>query len=102
MLSTERRNAVNPHLSGTKAAVDYALTIGPGESSVVRLRLSATDLQGQKAFDNFEETFSLRKREADEYYATVVPQSLSADAQNVMRQGPGGHVVVKAVLTITS
>ena len=96
-------DAVNPHLSGTKAAVDYALTIGPGESSVVRLRLSATDLQGQKAFDNFEETFSLRKREADEYYATVVPQSLSADAQNVMRQGLAGmlwskqfyHYVVK-------
>ncbi|HYR44806.1 MAG TPA: glucosidase, partial [Terriglobia bacterium] len=33
------RDAVNPHASGTKAAANYSLTIGPGESAVVRLRL---------------------------------------------------------------
>ncbi len=43
--------------------------------------------------------------EADEFYATVIPQDLSPDAKNVMRQGFGGmlwskqfyHYVVRAV-----
>ncbi len=45
----------------------------------------------------------LRRREADEFYATVIPPDLSADAHNVMRQGFAGmlwskqfyHYVVK-------
>jgi hypothetical protein len=97
------QDAVNPHHTGTKAAADYALTIASGESSVVRLRLAPGDLHGQNAFDGFENTFALRRREADEFYATVVPQDLSTDAQSVMRQGLAGmlwskqfyHYVIK-------
>ena len=48
-------------------------------------------------------SLSIRKSEADEFYATVIPQDLSSDAQNVMRQGFAGmlwskqfyHYVVK-------
>src|SRR5882757_7040237 len=97
------RDAVNPQHSGTKAAADYSLTIGPGESAVVRLRLMPSDLPGMNAFDDFDKTFALRQREADQFYAAVVPQDLSADAKSVMRQGLGGmlwskqfyHYVVK-------
>ena len=97
------QDAVNPHRTGTKAAADYRLTIGPGESAVVRLRLAPSDLHGKNAFDGFDKTFALRQREADDFYATVVPQDLSPDAQNVMRQGLAGmlwskqfyHYVVK-------
>src|SRR5438093_3939637 len=35
-----RRYAVNPEKTGTKAAVQYAVTVGPGESRTLRLRLS--------------------------------------------------------------
>ena len=35
-----RDGAVNPEKTGTKVAAHYRLTIGPGESRVVRLRLS--------------------------------------------------------------
>jgi hypothetical protein len=97
------QDAINPRHTGTKAAADYRLTIGPGESTVVRLRLSPSDSQGKSAFDNFDNTFALRQREADEFYATVVPKDLSPDAQSVMRQGLAGmlwskqfyHYVVK-------
>jgi len=97
------RDAVNPHDSGTKAAAHYSLTIGPEESAVVRLRLAPGDLPEVNAFDDFDKTFALRQREADQFYAAVIPQDLSADAQNVMRQGLGGmlwskqfyHYVVK-------
>jgi mannosylglycerate hydrolase MGH1-like protein/glycosyl hydrolase family 63 len=95
--------AVNPKHTGTKAAGHYQLMVAAGESIVVRLRLSDSDFKGQNAFAGFDKTFALRQREADEFYATIIPQGLSADAQNVMRQGFAGmlwskqfyHYVVK-------
>src|SRR5208282_5357496 len=76
--------------TGTKAAAHYMLTIGAGETVVVRQRLTDSDFKGQNAFATFDKTFALRQREADEFYATVIPQDLSADVQNVMRQGFAG------------
>jgi mannosylglycerate hydrolase MGH1-like protein/glycosyl hydrolase family 63 len=84
------QDAVNPHRTGTKATVDYLLTIEPGESAVVRLRFAPSDLKGKDAFDGFDKTFALRQREADDFYATVVPQDLSPDARSVMRQSLAG------------
>jgi hypothetical protein len=84
------REAVNPECSGTKASAHYRLTVGAGETVVVRLRLTNLDLKTSNAFDGFDRTFSLRQSEADEFYATLIPQDLSPDAQNVMRQGFGG------------
>jgi hypothetical protein len=97
------KETVNPEHTGTKAAAHYQLMVAAGESIVVRLRLADSDFEGQNAFANFESTFELRRREADEFYATIIPQDLSADAQNVMRQGFAGmlwskqfyHYVVK-------
>ena len=82
--------AVNPDRTGTKAAAHYKLMVGAGETAVVRLRLADSDFAGQNAFVDFETTFTLRQKEADEFYATVIPQDLSADAKNVMRQGFAG------------
>jgi hypothetical protein len=39
---------------------------------------------------NFEETFAARLEEADAFYASVIPLSLSADEANVMRQAIAG------------
>jgi hypothetical protein len=97
------RDAVNPAHTGTKAAAHYPLTVGAGESRVVRLRLCDSDFENESAFADFDETVALRKHEADEFYATVIPHDLSEDAQNVMRQGFAGmmwskqfyHYVVK-------
>jgi mannosylglycerate hydrolase MGH1-like protein/glycosyl hydrolase family 63 len=96
-------DAVNPERIGTKAAAHYVLAIGSGETVSVRLRLTDSDFTGRNAFDHFDETISLRRREADEFYVTVIPQDLSADAQSVMRQGFAGmlwskqfyHYVIK-------
>ncbi len=84
------REAVNPEHSGTKASAHYKLIVGAGETAVVRLRLTNSDLKAKNAFDGFDRTFALRQSEADEFYATVIPQDLTPDAQNVMRQGFGG------------
>jgi len=82
--------AVNPRPAGTKAAAHYKLTLGAGEIAVVRLRLSDSDFEGKSAFADFDYMFAMRQREADEFYATVIPHDLSTDAQNVMRQGFAG------------
>ncbi len=91
--------AVNPANSGTKAAAWYRLRIEPGSSVVVRLRLRSEAGIGS----DFDKVFARRVREAEEFYATVIPAELSEDARNVMRQAFGGllwskqfyHYVVK-------
>ena len=101
------KEAVNPGHSGTKASAHYKLNVGAGETVVVRLRLTKaelkTELKTKSAVDGFDQTLALRLSEADEFYATLIPQDLTPDAKNVMRQGFGGmlwskqfyHYVVK-------
>jgi len=97
------KEAVNPQQLGSKAAAHYKMSLGSGETVVIRIRLADSDLNGTNAFGTFDETFALRQREADEFYATVIPEGLSTDARNVMRQGFAGmlwskqfyHYVVK-------
>ena len=97
------RNAVNPQQTGTKAAGHYQLNVPANGSVTVRLRLTNSELKGNSAFNEFDQIFTIRKREADDFYATVIPHDLSDDAKNVMRQGIAGmlwskqfyHYVVK-------
>ncbi len=81
--------AVNPEHKGTKAAALYLLTLAPSETATVRLRLSDTEMN-DPCGEEFERVFAEQKREADEFYTGVIPQELSPDAQNVMRQSFAG------------
>ncbi|MCI0628442.1 MAG: glucosidase [Acidobacteria bacterium] len=85
--------AVSPERFGTKAAAYYFFTIQPGETRSIRLRLTdqlSHQISTQALGSDFDEIFELRRREADEFYATVIPGDLSQDSQNVMRQALGG------------
>jgi hypothetical protein len=84
-----RRDAVNPERKGTKASAHYPVTVAAGASVTVRLRLSkgAPDPPFGSGFDDVIEA---RRNEADEFYATVIPPSLDADATSVMRQALAG------------
>jgi Glycosyl hydrolase family 63 C-terminal domain len=86
------KDAIAPMPMGTKAAAHYKLQVPAGGTVAVRLRLTDIDFSGvaQAAFEGFDRLFALRKDEADAFYRTVIPQDLSADAQNVMRQGFAG------------
>ena len=85
-----KSDAVNPERVGTKASSHYWLHIGPGETSVVRLRLSDAPPSSAMPFNDFEDVFAARSREADEFYARITPASLSADERFVMRQALAG------------
>jgi Glycosyl hydrolase family 63 C-terminal domain len=82
------QEAVNREGRGTKAAANYKLTLAPGATETIRLRL--TDNQRQAAFADFEDIFDARVHEADEFYQTVIPEHLSDDARLVMRQAFAG------------
>jgi Glycosyl hydrolase family 63 C-terminal domain len=87
-----RKNAVAAEPVGTKAAAHYKLEVPRGATVTVRLRLTDMDFSGAAtgAFYEFDRLLVTRKNEADEFYRTVVPQDLSPDAQNVMRQSFAG------------
>ena len=83
-----RRESVNPERTGTKAAFDYRMTLGPGESRVFRLRLSEPG--GAAGFADFEQVLAARITEADEFYSGIIPARLSREGRNVMRQSLAG------------
>ena len=86
------QGAVNPEKRGTKVAAHYRLSVGAGQSKVVRLRLSkAPSPQKAEPFGRqFDGVFADRLREADAFYETVTPPTLGKDATNVLRQAIGG------------
>jgi hypothetical protein len=84
-----RQGAVNPGKTGTKAAAHYRRTIGSGQSVTVRLRLTAKGVAVPFG-PEFDAIFATRLKEADEFYRSVTPPSVSPDAASVMRQAIAG------------
>jgi hypothetical protein len=93
------QGAVNPEKQGTKAAAHYRLMVGPGQTATVRVRLTAQAVASRSGKNKtsaatfgsaFDKVFSARLKEADEFYGSVIPPSISPDAANVMRQAIAG------------
>jgi hypothetical protein len=67
------------------------MNVSPGQSTILRLRLTdAAPGDNQALNGHFDNIFEARRAEADEFYATVVPETVSADGKNIMRQALGG------------
>jgi hypothetical protein len=80
--------ATNPAQRGTKAGLHYTRMVKAGQSTVVRLRLSAAALPG--ALQQVDTIVAQRLREADAFYADVHPKQASADECRVQRQAFAG------------
>jgi hypothetical protein len=83
-----KHEAVNPGKEGTKAAAHYKMEVPAGGSKVVRLRLSPEPFA--KPFDKFEEAFTARIGDANEFYDRITPNTLSEDERRVHRQALAG------------
>ena len=83
------KDAVNPDKIGTKFAPHYKLSIPPGESRTVELRLCNSDSLSEP-FTEFASIFKQRKQEADEFYHWINPHDISEDRRNVQRQAFAG------------
>jgi Mannosylglycerate hydrolase MGH1-like glycoside hydrolase domain len=87
--------AVNPAGSGTKVAVEVPLSIPPGGSATVRLRLTDQPVvggadDGRTSATGFDELVERRRAEADDYYDTVLNHGLGEDERQVVRQAFAG------------
>jgi Glycosyl hydrolase family 63 C-terminal domain len=91
-----QQDAVNPARVGTKVSPHYHLTVAAGSTQIVRLRLTRTP-PGQLGdpFGRFDAVVQERRGEADEFYRSLTPPSVSADAANVMRQALAGMLWTK-------
>jgi hypothetical protein len=86
-----RRGAVNPAMTGTKAAALWKVTVPPGGESVLRLRLRASEGDGAEAFGAaFDRILAVRRAEADEFYEAVAPPGFTDDEARIYRQALSG------------
>ncbi len=86
-------SAVNPAQSGTKAAIHYPLNVPAGKEISIKLRLARQHAPAAtKAMlgAEFNQTFNVRKQEADEFYNSIIPATANDDRRNVMRQSFAG------------
>jgi hypothetical protein len=84
---------VNPAGYGTKAALRYHLDLAAGEVREIRLRLHTGTPGGEPGVDlstGFDTIMTARRREADEFFAQLLPSQCSDDEARVVRQAIAG------------
>ena len=85
---------VNPERAGTKCAFWFQLTLMPGQTAELRLRLRPASGQAAGPADalgaDFTQVMAERQLEADEFYAELTPAGASADEALVLRQACAG------------
>ncbi len=86
------REAVNPELTGSKMAAHFALKLAPGESHVLRCRLTDQPVTASPFGPGFDAVFADRIAEADEFYAAALPPTLAGEPRNVARQALAGMI----------
>jgi hypothetical protein len=93
----DNKDAVNAEHLGTKAAAHFQGDVGAGSTAVIRLRLckNPSGLNGNLFGKAFDTIFEDRVNEADEFYKSVTPSSVSEDKANVMRQALSGMLLSK-------
>lgn len=86
----QSKNGINPANIGTKASAVYNLKFAPGETKIVKLRLS-NDVSILNPFGTqYDSIFLKRKEEADNFYKHVTPYPLPEDMLNIQRQAFAG------------
>jgi len=78
---------VNPQRRGTKAALHYEIDVAAGGTAEIRLRLSRN---ATKVGPDFDELLARRAEEADQFYATLLPDTLGAESTMIARQALAG------------
>jgi hypothetical protein len=87
------RNAVNPARAGTKGAARWSLKLEPGQSIVLRMRL--TNGQLTQPFEGFDAAFAARIQETDEFYDAVTPRDVTEERRRIFRQAMAGLLWTK-------
>ena len=75
--------------SGTKFSPVYKTKMAAGATKTIYCRLSGKQA-GNAFFPGFKDIFTLRKQEADDFYAAILPKGMSADMAQIQRQALAG------------
>ena len=78
---------VNTKKTGTKAAVNYDISVPAQKSVTLRLRLSNDPTNG---FDDFNKLFDIRSTEATQFYDDIQQGNNDADRRMIQRQAFAG------------
>ncbi|MCE3077023.1 MGH1-like glycoside hydrolase domain-containing protein [Chryseobacterium gwangjuense] len=81
-------NTINPEKTGTKASFLIDETIEAGASKAFDFRLSPNELD--EPFDQFDQIFTQRLDEANEFYNEIQSDVVDNDERNVQRQAFAG------------
>ncbi len=88
-LINKQKDAINPKKSGTKAGGICSIKIPAGGSYKIKVRLSKDELN--EPFENFNEIFSLRREEANQFYdANIQKNVIDSDLKSIQRQSLAG------------
>jgi hypothetical protein len=90
-------DCLKPDNYGSKAALHYHFpAIAPGEVVTLRFRLCDTCILGDPLAE-VDALIDQRKLEADAYYATIHPETATADEKAIQRQALAGLVWTKQI-----
>jgi hypothetical protein len=87
--------AVNPAMTGTKAALWHRRKIEPGGSAELRLRWTDQPPAPDAFGEGFDKVFSERQAEADRFYKRRLGKCFNEDARNIQRQAFAGLLWTK-------
>jgi hypothetical protein len=90
-----RREAVNIARTGTKSAAHYEVSVDAHGTATVQLRLRRAPGASPAFGATFGTTLAARQAEADAFYASITPGSVSEDEARVMRQAFAGMLWTK-------
>lgn len=85
-------DTINPKQTGTKAAINFDITVKAKDSYTVRLRFSKNAKNG---FGDFDTIFNARMAEADAFYKDIQKGNTNADSIMVQRQAYAGMLWTK-------
>jgi hypothetical protein len=90
-----QEDAVNPYQLGTKFSAHYVLNVEPGATHTIRLRLADSPDLDQPLAAPFDDIWTDRMREADEFYHHITPFHVPDDQRQVQRQAFAGMLWTK-------
>lgn len=82
-------NELTARKAGTKVSPVYQLKINAGATKTVYCRLSSKQMDAPFA-RGFKDVFKVRKQEADEFYAAILPKGTDSEKANIQRQALAG------------
>ncbi len=89
IIKGENSTELSSKNAGTKFSPVYKMKVAAGATKTVYCRLN-DKLETDPFQKGFKDLFQVRKKEADEFYAAILPKGMSGDMAQIQRQALAG------------